>query len=126
MNYQTPLGRARGLGSAREGSKFWWRQRLSAVALLPLTLWLAISVGLLPHASRAEVMAWLSAPWNTLLLLAFILITLYHAMLGLQVVIEDYVHQPWPKLFSLLIIRLVMAFLALVSSLAILHSVFVG
>jgi len=126
MNYQTPLARVRGLGSARQGSHDWWQQRVSAVALVPLSLWLAVHLSMLPNVAYAEVVRWVSLPWNTVLLLSFILFSLYHAMLGLQVVIEDYVHNDWMKLLGMLGVRLVTAFLALSTAFSVLHIVFVG
>jgi len=126
MNYRTPLARVRGLGSARQGSQDWWMQRVSAIALLPLSLWLAVYLSILPNANYEEVLRWISIPWNTVLLLSFILLSLYHAMLGLQVVIEDYVHNDWMKLFGTLGIRLVTAFLTLSTVFSVLHIVFVG
>ena len=125
MKYQTPLARARGLGSAKEGSHHWWRQRVTAVALFPLTLWFAVAVSLLPTANYDEIVEWMAQPWNSVLLLAFILISIYHAMLGLQVVIEDYVHNDSLKIAGILGVRLVSAFLALASSFALLRIVFV-
>ena len=126
MNYRTPLARVRGLGSARQGSQDWWQQRVSAIALLPLSLWLAVYLSILPNVNYEEVLRWISIPWNTVLLLSFILLSLYHAMLGLQVVIEDYVHNDWMKLFGTLGIRLVTAFLTLSTVFSVLHIVFVG
>ncbi|MDF9391846.1 MULTISPECIES: succinate dehydrogenase, hydrophobic membrane anchor protein [Methylococcus] len=123
-NYQTPLARARGLGSAREGLHDWWRQRVTAVALVPLGLWFAFSVALLPSASHAELVGWITVPWNTLLLLSFVLIAFYHTMLGLQVVIEDYVHLDWLKLAAILGVKLVTSFLTLAAVYAILRIVF--
>ncbi len=125
MNYQTPLARARGLGSAREGSHHWWRQRVTAVALFPLTLWFAVAVSQLPSADHAAVVRWVASPWNSLLLLSFILLSLYHAMLGLQTVMEDYVHHDGLKIVGMLGVRLVSAFLALASVFAVLRIVFV-
>ncbi len=126
MNYQTPLARARGLGSAREGSHHWWRQRVSAVALFPLSLWFVAFVARLPQASHADVVGWVTAPWNTILLLSFILLSFFHAMLGLQIVIEDYVHTDWLKIAGILGVKLVTAFLGLASTFAVLRIVFVG
>ncbi|MEW6037304.1 MAG: succinate dehydrogenase, hydrophobic membrane anchor protein [Pseudomonadota bacterium] len=123
-NYRTPLARARGLGSAREGLHDWWRQRVTAVALVPLGLWFAFSVALLPSASHAQLVAWINVPWNTLLLLSFILIVFYHTMLGLQVIIEDYVHLDWLKLAGILGVKLVISFLGLAAVYAILRIVF--
>jgi len=126
MNYQTPLARARGLGSARQGSQDWWRQRVTAVALVPLSLWLAFYLAILPDVNHAEVVRWMSLPWNTILLLSFILLSLFHAMLGLQVVIEDYVHNDWMKIIGMLGVRLVTAFLALSTVFSVLRIVFIG
>lgn len=116
MNYRSPLGKARGLGAAGHGPRDWWRQRVTAVALLPLSLWFAASLASLPGASYATVIAWIAAPWNNILLIAFILATAYHTVLGLQVIIEDYVHTDWLKLGSLLVVKLLIAFLALAST----------
>lgn len=126
MNYQTPLARARGLGSARRGSEDWWRQRVTAVALAPLSLWLAVYLAHLPQVSFAQAVEWIRLPWNTILLLSFILLSLYHAMLGLQVVIEDYVHNDWMKIIGMLGVKLVTAFLALSTVFSVLRIVFVG
>ena len=125
MNFQTPLARARGLGSARQGSHDWWQQRVTAVALVPLSLWLAIHLSKLPAMTYVEVLQWISLPWNTILLLSFIFLSLYHAMLGLQVVIEDYVHNDWMKIIGMLGVRLVTAFLALSTAFSVLRIVFV-
>ena len=126
MNYRTPLSRARGLGSAREGSHHWWRQRVTSIALFPLTFWLAISVANLPDANYEDVVVWVTAPWNTILLLSFIIIVFYHAMLGLQIVIEDYVHTDWLKILGMLSAKMVLAFLALGAAFATLRIVFIG
>ncbi|MDD5036097.1 MAG: succinate dehydrogenase, hydrophobic membrane anchor protein [Methylococcaceae bacterium] len=126
MNFQSPLARARGLGSVRAGSHHWWRQRVSAVALFPLTLWFGFSLSLLPQANYAMLTHWVSSPWNTLLLLSFILLSLFHGVLGLQTVIEDYVHTDWIKIIGILGVKLVTAFLALASSLAVLRIVLLG
>src|SRR6202011_5184424 len=87
---RSPLGRARGLGSARAGSKHWWAQRLSSVALVPLTLWFIWSIMHLTTASQADIVDWLGSPVRLALLLALIAATFHHLQLGLQVVIEDY------------------------------------
>lgn len=113
MNYRTPLGRARGLGSAGQGSHEWWLQRVTAVALVPLTLWFAVSAALLPGLDYGIVLAWVRAPWNSILLLSFIIIVAYHTTLGLQVIIEDYIHTDWLKLASIMGMKLVFYFLGL-------------
>ena len=124
MNFQTPLARARGLGSAREGSHYWQRQRVTAVALAPLAFWLAFALARLPDASYVEVVNWINAPWNAVLLLSFIFLAFFHAMLGLQIVIEDYVHIDWLKMLAILGVRLMSWFLALAAGFAVLRIVF--
>jgi succinate dehydrogenase / fumarate reductase membrane anchor subunit len=126
MNYQTPLARARGLGAAREGSRGWWRQRVTAIALIPLGLWFAVSAALLPGTDYAAFVRWLTSPWNSILLISMMIASFYHAMLGMQVVIEDYVHSDWLKLISILAMKLVLAFLALTAFFALLRIVFSG
>jgi len=102
---RSPLGRARGLGSARAGSHHWWVQRLTAVALIPLTLWFIFSAILLTGATQEAMVAWLSAPHRLALMLALILATFHHLQLGLQVVIEDYVHDEKVKVPAVLVMK---------------------
>lgn len=89
---QHPLARARGHGSAKSGVHHWLVQRISAGMLLLLLPWLTYSLLQLAGASYAEAQAFVAEPWNATLLLLSLLLLLYHGMLGLQVVIEDYVH----------------------------------
>ena len=98
MTVRSPLGRARGLGSARLGAQAWWLQRITAVALVPLTLWLAVSIARLTGASHSDFTIWVAAPWNAVLMLVAIATTFYHLKVGLDVVIEDYVHTPWIRI----------------------------
>ena len=120
MSLKSPLGRVRGLGSAKHGVLHWWHQRLSAVALVPLSLWFVIA--LLGHvgAPHAEVVAWVASPLVTVLLLALIAATFYHAELGLQVVIEDYVHGEFTKMALLVLMKLALAFGGLLGVVAVL------
>jgi succinate dehydrogenase / fumarate reductase membrane anchor subunit len=111
---RSSLGRARGLGSARAGSHHWWAQRLTAIALVPLTLWFIFAVIHLSGASHQAVIEWLSAPLTMGLMLALIVATFHHMQLGLQVVIEDYVHDERAKLASVLLIKAVSVMMALV------------
>jgi len=87
---RSPLARARGLGSAKEGLHHWWMQRITAVALIPLVVWFAISLVMLSGADYAVVRAWIGAPLVMLLLTLTIVVGLHHGQLGLQVVWEDY------------------------------------
>lgn len=108
------LARVRGLGSAKEGTHHWWIQRLTAVALIPLTIWFAVSIISLAGAEYAAVRAWIKAPVPMTLLILTIVITFHHAQLGMQVVIEDYIHSEWLKIAALVVVK----FLAVVLSLA--------
>jgi len=105
MSFRTPIGQARGLGSAKSGVAHWWGQRVSAIALIPLSLWFAGSVLQLTHAGYADAIVWLHTPWVAVLLSLFLVTLLYHAYLGVQVVIEDYVHHKGLEITSLLLIK---------------------
>ncbi len=101
MKFRTPLARARGLGSAKSGTHHWWMQRLTAVALVPLSLWFVASLIALVTADHATVIAWLHSPLVAILCCALIVAIFYHGQLGLQVVVEDYVHTESLKLVSI-------------------------
>ena len=100
-----PLARARGLGSAKHGLQHWWAQRVSAIALVPLTLWFVYSVVHLTGADQTRVHGWLSRPATAILMSLFIVTTFYHLALGVQVVIEDYIHREGVKLTTLLLVK---------------------
>ncbi len=102
---RSSLSRARGLGSAKEGVSHWWAQRLTALALIPLALWFVGSVIGLVGAGQPAVVAWASSPLAAVLLVALILATFHHTQLGLQVVIEDYVHNEVAKFAAILIVK---------------------
>lgn len=91
MNYRSPLSRARGLGSAGEGVHHWRVQRFSAIALAPLTLWLLFSLGTMDSFTYEAIASWVARPWVCALLVLFFAAAYYHASLGIQVVIEDYI-----------------------------------
>jgi succinate dehydrogenase / fumarate reductase membrane anchor subunit len=109
------LGRVRGLGSAKEGVNHWWAQRLTAVALVPLVLWFVASVIGMIGAPLEVFRAWVRNPIDGVLLVALIVATFHHAQLGMQVVIEDYVHGEGTKLVSLLLIKAAALLLGLIS-----------
>lgn len=90
MSLRTPLGKALGLGSAKGGTDHWWAQRLTAVGLVLLGLWFAVSLALLPNFGYSAVSAWLGAPTTTILAALLVATLAYHSHLGVQVVIEDY------------------------------------
>ena len=88
---RTPLGAARGLGSAKEGVHHWWMQRVSAMALVPLSLYWLAYLPEIASGNRAEVAAWLASPCTAIAAILFVIASFYHAALGIQVIIEDYV-----------------------------------
>ena len=100
MSLRTPIGKVRGLGSAKEGTEHFWVQRVTAVALVPLTIWFVGSLVCLTGASQSDVYGWLASPLNAILMLLVVVAGMYHLKLGLQVIIEDYVHGDGMKLFS--------------------------
>jgi len=105
MSLRSPLGRVRGLGSAKSGTEHFWAQRVTAVALIPLTLWFVYSVLALGAADHAAASAWMQSPVNAVLLLVLIVATFHHLQLGMQVVIEDYVHVEGVKIAALVIVK---------------------
>jgi len=123
MSLRSPLSKAVGLGSAGHGFSHWWWQRVSAIALIPLSLWFVMSVIGLFAAPYASVYAWLSHPFNATLMLLFVLTSLFHGQTGLQVVIEDYVHTKWLNLTLLLSIKFAAAGMAVYAILSILKVV---
>lgn len=120
MSLRSPLNRVLGLGSAKDGTDHFWGQRVSGMALALLGLWFAVSMAQLPGFSHADALAFIAAPWNSVLLLLLSVTIAYHSYLGVQVVIEDYVHGPGLKLLSLIISRFVHSLLAVAAMYAIL------
>tara|TARA_Y100000588_G_C14097674_1_gene857349 strand:- start:526 stop:903 length:378 start_codon:yes stop_codon:yes gene_type:complete len=118
VSKQTPLGSVRGLGSAKDGTQHWLLQRLTAVALVPLLLWF-IS-GLLCVTDYSSALAWVASPYSTVLFIALLLTSFYHAQLGLQVVIEDYIHVDWIKFCSLFMVKVVVFLATLMGIIAVL------
>jgi succinate dehydrogenase / fumarate reductase membrane anchor subunit len=92
MSLRTPLGKVLGLGAARDGVQHWWTQRLTSVALVPLSIWFVVSLLTLPSLGHATVVAWMSQSWTALLLIILVLVATWHSQLGVRVVVEDYVH----------------------------------
>jgi succinate dehydrogenase / fumarate reductase membrane anchor subunit len=118
---RSPLGRARGLGSARAGATHWWMQRLTALALVPLTLWfLCAMIGML-GASRDDVVFWMSGPLPIVLMIALVIATFHHLQAGLQVVIEDYVHDDRLRIGSILLVKGLSLLLALACIISVLR-----
>ncbi len=120
---QTPLKRVRGLGSAKSGTHHFIVQRVTAVALIPLVLWIIYLALALVHADYAHARALVHQPLNALLLIAFVIAVFWHAQLGVQVVIEDYVHTRWLEVTSQLAVKFFCVIGALASTLAIVRVV---
>jgi succinate dehydrogenase / fumarate reductase membrane anchor subunit len=123
---RTPLSRARGLGSARQGVHHWWAQRITAVALIPLVAWFAISLIMMSGADYAVVRAWIGSPVVMVLLTLTIVIGLHHGQLGMQEVVEDYVHNEGMKLALIVLLRFTAVFFGLAAIVAILRIGFGG
>ncbi len=119
-----PVAVARGLGSAKDGVSHWWAQRISAVALVFLVPWFLATAVSLIGVDAANARMLLSDPMNATLMLAFVLAVMWHARLGLQVVIEDYIHTAWLELTLQLLVKFAYALAALASVVAIGRIVF--
>lgn len=118
---RSPLGRVRGMGAARSGAHHWWMQRVTSIALLPLTIWFIVALASNAGMTHAEATAWIRQPLNAVLLLALIGLTFHHTASGLQVVIEDYVKPEWTKIAALLAVKGICWLLALAAALAVLR-----
>jgi succinate dehydrogenase / fumarate reductase membrane anchor subunit len=118
---RSPLGRARGMGAAKAGTHHWWMQRVTSVALLPLTLWLVFSLARMPDSTWQQAVSWIGRPFNAVLLLAFLAAAFHHTAAGLQVVIEDYVRGELPRMGAVLAVKGLCALLWLVATLAVLR-----
>lgn len=105
MSLRSPLSQARGLGSAKDGVSHWWMQRMTAIALIPLSLWFVFSLVRFPLLDHATMVAWIHAPLVAVALVLFFLAMFYHAALGVQVVIEDYVGNEGVKLVSIVVTK---------------------
>ena len=103
MSLQTPLGKVLGLGASGDGAHHWWVQRLTSVALVPLSVWLLVSLLTLPSLDFVTLVSWIGGSWTACLLILFVLTASWHSSLGIQVIIEDYVHDPGLKTVSLVL-----------------------
>ena len=121
---RSQLGRVRGSGAAKAGVHHWYAERVSAIALIPLTLWFIFSMLRLVGASHARVLLWASHPLNTVLMLALIAMTFHHMALGIQVVLEDYVHAKWAQTGAILANKAICGLLALLSAVSVLKLAF--
>lgn len=124
---RSPLGRVLGYGAAKEGAvAHWWVQRLTSIALIPLSLWFVCSLLFLPSLDHATVVAWMSGNLTALLLILFILTATRHSQLGVQVVIEDYVHSHGIKTLTLVVVTFAHVLVAAAATFAVLKVAFGG
>lgn len=104
MDSETPLAKARGLGPAGEGAERWWLERMTSVATLMLLVWLLVSLLRLADLGYGSIIEWLSVPYNAVAMMLLIVSSFWHGKLGMQVIVEDYVHEQGNKFFLLLLI----------------------
>lgn len=107
-DFRSPLTTAKGLGSAHEGVHHWLHQRVSAVGLIFLGLWLVYSLSVHGNDSYANIVTWLSEPWTATMMFLFILTVTYHAVLGGQVIVEDYIHSSFWRYSSLVLLKMLL------------------
>ncbi len=125
-NLRSPLGRAIGAGCAKQGVQHWWTQRLSAVALVPLAIWFAVSMLSLPSHDYSTVSAWMAQGWTSVFLILFVLSAAWHSQLGVRVVVEDYVHDSGTKSLALALVTFFHVVVAVAGVFAILKVAFGG
>ena len=121
MSLRAPLGRVLGLGTAKDGTDHWWGQRISGVALVLLGLWFLASLVVLPSFEHNIVVDFIGHPVNSVLLSLMCVTVAYHSWLGVQVVIEDYVHSHGLRIASLILSRFAHVLVAVISVYAILR-----
>jgi len=120
----SPLNKVLGLGTSKGGTEHWWAQRLTAIALLPLGLWFVVSLLLLNDFSYLAVVAWVREPVSSLLLILSVLCLVYHSHLGVQVVLEDYVHTNGTRIAALVLSLFAHVFLVVAAVFSILKVAF--
>ncbi len=125
QNMRTPLARAIGLGSTKEGVGAWWAERVSAVALVPVTLWFAATIIAHIGSDYATFIVWLRTPLAVILMILLLIALFFHTALGLQVVIEDYIHSG-AKFAAVVAVRLGCCALATTGVVATLRIAFSG
>jgi len=105
--FSSNLAKAKGLGSAHEGTEHFIQQRYTALALIPLVIWFCFAIAMLPTIDYESLRNWVSFPVNSILLMIILIVSFYHLQLGLQVIIEDYISTFWIKLSSIILMKFV-------------------
>ena len=126
MSLRSPLGKVLGTGTAKDGVHHWWMQRLTSVALVPLSVWFVVSLLSLPALDHATVVAWMGQSWTSLLLILFILVATWHSQLGVRVVVEDYVPSAGTRTLTLVVSTFAHAIVAVAGVFAVLKVAFGG
>jgi succinate dehydrogenase / fumarate reductase membrane anchor subunit len=121
MDLRTPLARVLGLGSAKQGSSHWWWQRMTAIALVPLGVWFVISVLMLAGSGHGRATLWLRSPFQAAPFMLFMALAFWHAALGLQVVVEDYIHPEGLKMAILITIKMAISLAMVIAALLLLR-----
>lgn len=109
------------LGTSSEASQHFWLQRLTALALIPLTLWMCFSLALLPDASYSALLAWIRSPFNTVLLLLLIIMGIHHGQMGMQIIIEDYISHYSQRLSAIIVLKGISYFMMVLGIYSVLH-----
>lgn len=125
MNFNTPLAQVRGLGSAKSGTHHWIMQRLTAIALIPLSVWFIFSLTAFENMNYQSAIIWIKSPTSAILMLFFIITLFHHLQLGLQVVIEDYISNKIVKISSLVMLKLT-SFCASLASIVAVLKIYLG
>jgi len=121
---RTPLSQVKGHGSAKEGTSHFWLQRLTAIAMVPLVLWLCFSVASLPGMSQADIREWLSGTFTAVMMILLLMAGFYHAKLGLQMVIEDYIGNHGIRTAAVIASTLICAFFAVLGVFSVMRIAF--
>lgn len=124
MSLRNPLATAHNHGAAGDGVGHWWAQRFSAILLALLTVWLVCALSALVGAEHAEAVAWLGSPFNSAMAILFVVTSIYHGKLGLQVIIEDYIHHRATEVALMLLVKILSIVGGLMAFIAILKMAF--
>ncbi len=119
MSLRSPLGTAKGLGSAKDGLHHWWAQRVTAIALIPLTIWFAFKVAVLSQSDYQTVIECIGSPWSAALIVSLVVAAFYHAALGMQVIFEDYIGHKAVRVGAIMATNLLLFLLGAAATIAV-------